>query len=145
MKSSLWTRSRIGFLIVFIGIVALLYRGIPCLSASKSYISTAIESTLRSHLSTQSFCTKAVGEGICCELHLKAEPCLDECRKTFMDRETFEPTKEYDECADQCLFVYQSTCGNQTTGQKSLAVDPERGTRMSRDLRRPRRRLRKPQ
>jgi hypothetical protein len=86
------------------------YKFIPSLSSTTDYIVSSIESGLQSSLSSPSSCTKEIGEGVCCDLHLGAEPCLDECRKTFVDRQTFQLTKEYEECADQCLIMYHATC-----------------------------------
>lgn len=55
-------------------------------------------------------CTADVGDRHCCALFLAAAPCVDECRKTHVDRETWVVTKEYDECADVCLAAYTSQC-----------------------------------
>jgi hypothetical protein len=109
-------RSPVGVLILLLGITALLYQAIPAFHLSTTHITVTVASVFSKHLSHSSLCTKAVGDSTCCALHLQAEPCLDECRKAFMDRETFEPTREYDECADQCLVVYQSICEPQTAG-----------------------------
>lgn len=89
------------------------YKVIPHFSKTADYIVSSIESSLQSSLSSPSFCTKEIGEGVCCDLHLGAEPCLDECRKAFMDRQTFQLTQEYEECADQCLVMYRASCGKE--------------------------------
>jgi hypothetical protein len=94
------------------------YKVIPSFSSTTDYIVSSIESSLQSSPSSSSFCTKEIGEVVCCDLHLGAEPCLDECRKTFVDRQTFQLTKEYEECADQCLTMYHATCGKGTVIEK---------------------------
>ncbi|KAJ4993305.1 hypothetical protein SVAN01_01280 [Stagonosporopsis vannaccii] len=48
-------------------------------------------------------CTADIGDEQCCALFMKATPCVEECRKQFIDRETFTVTLEYDQCADICL------------------------------------------
>jgi hypothetical protein len=47
------------------------------------------------------FCTKEVGSRQCCALFLEAAPCVDECRKKYVDRETWMLTREYEECAEK--------------------------------------------
>lgn len=51
----------------------------------------------------QSSCTADIGDAQCCALFMKATPCVEECRKQFIDRETFTVTLEYDECANECM------------------------------------------
>ncbi|KAF2658661.1 hypothetical protein K491DRAFT_676252 [Lophiostoma macrostomum CBS 122681] len=97
-------------ILLFLGLAAFFYRILPNFTSATDAITSAITSSLRQSISPPSFCTKDVGEGLCCELHLAAEPCIDECRKAFLDRQTFQPTKEYSSCADECLVVYHTTC-----------------------------------
>lgn len=99
--------------LLFIALAATYYKVIPYFSSTTDYIVSSIESSLQTSLSSPSFCTKEIGEGVCCDLHLGAEPCLDECRKTYVDRQSFQLTKEYDECADTCLVMYRATCGKE--------------------------------
>ncbi|KAF2182067.1 hypothetical protein K469DRAFT_498837, partial [Zopfia rhizophila CBS 207.26] len=86
------------------------YKVMPYFSSTADFITSSITSSLQKSFPPSNFCTKDVGHGVCCKLHLKAEPCLDECRSTYVDRETLTLTKEYDECSDKCLAVYKSTC-----------------------------------
>ncbi|KAF2710010.1 hypothetical protein K504DRAFT_454377 [Pleomassaria siparia CBS 279.74] len=134
-------------LVVF-AIVATYYKILPTFFSAPSSLINSL-STLPSLTTPPSFCTKEIGEGVCCELHLGAEPCLDECRKNFMDRQSFALTKEYDECADQCLVMYRTTCGKggevlgQEKGQKKLwDVEGVEGTKAPRARRSPRRQSR---
>jgi hypothetical protein len=48
-------------------------------------------------------CTVDIGDAQCCSLFTQATPCVEECRKEFVDRETFTLTLEYEACADTCL------------------------------------------
>jgi hypothetical protein len=100
-------------ILLCVALAATYYKVIPYFGSTTDYIVSSIESSLQSSLSSPSFCTKEIGEGVCCDLHLGAEPCLDECRKTFVDRQTFQLTNEYEECADQCLIMYRATCGKE--------------------------------
>jgi hypothetical protein len=115
MKAS---RPSVLVILLCLALAATYYKVIPYFSSTTDYIVASIESSLQSSLSSPSFCTKEIGEGVCCDLHLGAEPCLDECRKTFMDRQTFQLTKEYEECADQCLVMYRATCGKENVREE---------------------------
>jgi len=44
---------------------------------------------------------------------MKATPCVEECRKQFIDRETFTVTLEYDECANKCMRDWSGCNGVQ--------------------------------
>ncbi|OAL44432.1 hypothetical protein IQ07DRAFT_604808 [Pyrenochaeta sp. DS3sAY3a] len=57
-----------------------------------------------------SLCTKEIGSSGCCALYLDAAPCLDECRKEYVDRETLVLTAEYEGCAGTCLARYEDVC-----------------------------------
>ncbi|KAF2250915.1 hypothetical protein BU26DRAFT_562880 [Trematosphaeria pertusa] len=109
-SSPRYSANRATVFLVILGTLAILYQLVAHFPAVTSNIGSALQHALPSAASSN-FCTKEIGEGVCCELFLGAEPCADECRKEYVDRETFTLTKEYDECADQCLVMYKSTCG----------------------------------
>lgn len=44
---------------------------------------------------------------------------MEECRRNHLDRETLTLTKEFEDCSDQCMIVYKSTC---TKGEGSKSV-----------------------
>lgn len=71
---------------------------------------------------SKTFCTKEIGNAACCNLYLSAEPCVDECRKNFLDRDTWQPTKEYDECESMCRSVYSVTCQKKDTMDRESNV-----------------------
>jgi hypothetical protein len=76
--------------------------------------------------STSAFCTKEVGTPHCCAVYLAASPCLDECRKQHMDRETLSVTAQYDICATECLAVYNSICHKEQHPRASRASTQHR-------------------
>ncbi|PSN59448.1 hypothetical protein BS50DRAFT_640996 [Corynespora cassiicola Philippines] len=97
-------------LLVFLGLVAFFFKVLPGYTTATDSILTSLASKLHESISAQSMCTEDVGIGHCCEIYSAAEPCLDECRKNHLDRQTFALTKEYDQCASTCLGVYRATC-----------------------------------
>jgi hypothetical protein len=38
----------------------------------------------------------------CCTAVLQIQPCVDECRKMYIDRVTWRETSEFDGCVDEC-------------------------------------------
>ncbi|RMZ70665.1 zinc transporter yke4 [Pyrenophora seminiperda CCB06] len=100
------TRPIITLLLVLICVPMFLYHILPSLSS----IINDYRSSHSSRPATSTFCTKEVGSAQCCAIYLAAQPCLDECRKKHVDRETMALTAEYDECADQCLVEYNGVC-----------------------------------
>jgi hypothetical protein len=66
---------------------------------------------LAARLRGEGFCTKTVGSRRCCALFLEAAPCVDECRKNYVDRVTWTLTREYEECAERCERGYRRVCG----------------------------------
>lgn len=58
-------------------------------------------------------CTADIGDAQCCALFMKAAPCLDECRKQHVDRETFTLTIEYEACSNICLRNWEGCSGVQ--------------------------------
>jgi hypothetical protein len=52
-----------------------------------------------------------IGDGQCCALFMKAAPCVEECRKQFVDREMFTLTLEYEECSETCLRNWEGCNG----------------------------------
>ncbi|KAF2678638.1 hypothetical protein K458DRAFT_408702 [Lentithecium fluviatile CBS 122367] len=91
--------------LLFLGTLAMLYQFVPLITSS---LSTSLRNLPIPHLSSS--CTKDIGDGLCCDLFLGAEPCIEQCREKFVDRETWTLTNEYDECADRCLVVYKGSC-----------------------------------
>jgi hypothetical protein len=63
-----------------------------------------------------SHCTADIGDAQCCALFMEAAPCVDECRKQFVDRETFTLTLEYDQCADTCLRSWEGCTDSMPRG-----------------------------
>jgi hypothetical protein len=79
---------------------------------SFTHASDAFISDLATRIRSQaSFCTKDVGDAQCCAMYLTAAPCVDECRKQYVNRITYKLTLEYEECADVCLVEYSGACG----------------------------------
>ncbi|KAF2015087.1 hypothetical protein BU24DRAFT_228077 [Aaosphaeria arxii CBS 175.79] len=105
-------RTPILAILVFLAILTFFYHVLPTLVTTTDYITTSLVTTFRSQsiVHAPSPCTEEVGRGLCCDLHLGAQPCIDECRKEHTDRETFELTREYELCENQCLSVYQTAC-----------------------------------
>ncbi|KAF2122883.1 hypothetical protein BDV96DRAFT_639440 [Lophiotrema nucula] len=121
---------RVLLILLSIGLFAFFFHFLQYLSPTTDFLSSSIGSGLRKAFPKQSFCTEEIGSGICCELHVGAEPCLNECRNQFVDRETLTLTKEYEECSDMCLEVYDRTCRNGVetfggTSDKEVKEEPE--------------------
>lgn len=105
-------------ILLVLGLTAFFWKVLPAFTSATDTLTSSFISHF--HLQntipqSNSACTKEIGKGICCDIHLSAEPCIDECRKTFMDRQTWAVTKGYDECEDKCLAVYHNTCGGKDT------------------------------
>jgi len=112
-KPALRSRSLRSPVLIILVICAFLYTISPMLSAASTAMVPSIRSSTGAHpRPIPNICTAAIGEGLCCQLHLEAEPCLDECRRSFTDRQTFRPTAQFDECASGCLFAYEGSCGD---------------------------------
>jgi hypothetical protein len=47
---------------------------------------------------------------MCCALRLAAQPCVEECRKTFVDRVTMAETEGFTVCKDRCEGVWKDSC-----------------------------------
>ncbi|ORY08998.1 hypothetical protein BCR34DRAFT_384788 [Clohesyomyces aquaticus] len=103
-------RNGVAVVLFFLGVAALFCRVMPYISSATESIASSVASSFRKTSPPRSDCTEEVGSGMCCALHLAAEPCLSECRTTFVDRETLRLTEEYDECSNRCLEVYRTTC-----------------------------------
>jgi hypothetical protein len=107
--------------LLFLGTLAMLYHLVPL-------ITTSIPQRLHlPHLSSS--CTKDIGEGLCCDLFLGAEPCVEACREKFVDRETFTLTNEYDECSDRCLVLYKGSCAAKEGERRRGLAGEELGKR----------------
>lgn len=104
------SRSR-SILVIFLFILCIpifLYQLVPAFTQSADTLIDSVVDHLRA-----SHCTAEIGDIRCCALFMEATPCVDECRKQFVDRETFTLTTEYDECADTCLRSWESCTGTQ--------------------------------
>ncbi|KAF1831149.1 hypothetical protein BDW02DRAFT_582317 [Decorospora gaudefroyi] len=88
-------------LLILLCIPILLYRLFP--SATDTFLSSLLP--VQGDL-----CTQDIGNAHCCTLYLSASPCLDECRKLHVDRETLRLTMQYETCAEECLVVYNNLC-----------------------------------
>ncbi|KAH8722664.1 hypothetical protein GQ44DRAFT_563269, partial [Phaeosphaeriaceae sp. PMI808] len=86
------------------------YHLVPSFTHATDNALNILATNLRGQTPQSSFCTSEVGDAHCCALFLHAMPCTDECRKQHVDRQTFAITKEYDECAEVCLAVYDGRC-----------------------------------
>lgn len=96
-------------LVIFLFILCIptfLYRLVPAFTRSTNVLIDSVVDHLRA-----SHCTSEIGDAHCCALFMEATPCVDECRKQFVDRETFTLTMEYDECADTCLRSWENCTG----------------------------------
>ncbi|EMD90653.1 hypothetical protein COCC4DRAFT_30039 [Bipolaris maydis ATCC 48331] len=86
------------------------YHLVPSFTTATDDIATLLVDNLNLRPSGSNACTKEIGTAQCCSLFLEATPCLDECRKLHVDRETLSLTLAYDNCASQCLAEYHSSC-----------------------------------
>ncbi|KAF2867771.1 hypothetical protein BDV95DRAFT_610675 [Massariosphaeria phaeospora] len=129
IDSHMWTRDGdmkstrrpgVAIVAVLLTIIAFYFQGLPYLSPGANLLTPLVRSGLRKAFPPESFCTKEIGEGNCCDLYMAAEPCVDECRKSFVDRQTFQLTKEYDVCADKCLVRYRAACMQVAASNKNL-------------------------
>ncbi|KAF2628519.1 hypothetical protein BU25DRAFT_339285 [Macroventuria anomochaeta] len=102
------SRSILIILLFILCVPIFLYQLIPAFTQSTD---TLIEK-LVTHFQ-ESPCTSDIGDAQCCALFMKATPCVEECRKQFVDRETFTLTLEYDQCADTCLRDWEGCNGVQ--------------------------------
>ena len=118
-------RSVVTTLLILLCIPIFFYHLIPRYTSATDGIISSLAHKLHPAGTTSSFCTKEVGSLQCCALYLAAAPCQDECRKNHMDRETLALTKEYDECADQCLVEYNKSCTTKTTGDENEQTKTE--------------------
>jgi hypothetical protein len=92
-------RSILIALLFILCVPVFLYQLVPAFTRSTD----AVIGKIVSHFHHGRPCTADIGDDFCCAIFMKASPCLDECRKQFIDRETFSPTIEYDQCSDKCL------------------------------------------
>lgn len=98
---------------IFISLLAipfLLYHFIPSFASAADKALYNLTDSMLGHTSRGDYCTHEIGDRKCCMIYLDAAPCLDECRKKFVDRETLNLTLEYDQCADSCLAQYNRVC-----------------------------------
>lgn len=91
-----------------------LYQLVPAFTQSTDNLITIVIDHFR-----EGHCTTDIGDAQCCALYMEATPCVDECRKRFVDRETFTLTLEYDECADTCMRSWEGCSGAQEREQNT--------------------------
>jgi hypothetical protein len=94
--------------LVALGLLALCYN----ILATFPSLSSNLRATLQNALPTENYCTKDIGEGVCCDLFMAAEPCVEACREEHVDRETFVLTQEFEVCQEQCLVIYTRECAD---------------------------------
>jgi hypothetical protein len=113
------TRPLLPLFLLFLGTLALLSQLLPSLTQSLTpYLA-----------STSSHCTSEIGQGLCCDLFMAAEPCVEQCREKHLDRETFTLTNEYDECSDRCYVGYKGSCeGMEGEKRRGLVDDAKDAT-----------------
>lgn len=99
-----------GFLVI-LSLPSLSYHFSQSFRAATDATVSSILSRLHSQMSSSDMCTKQIGSGHCCSIYMDAMPCVDECSKRHVDRETLRLTLEYDECAEVCLVSYEGLCG----------------------------------
>lgn len=92
------------------------YHLVPSFTHTADNIISKLSSQILGQTSRSEFCTTEIGDAHCCMLYLDATPCVDECRKQHVDRETLALTLEYDQCADQCLMKYNDICKRAENG-----------------------------
>jgi hypothetical protein len=110
-------RSLLITILVLLCIPVFLYQLVPSYTHAADGLVTDVVSHFHRPNAGSNLCTKEVGTPVCCAIYLAAAPCVDECRKVHVDRETLVLTQEYDECTDVCLSVYAERCSvaNQPT------------------------------
>lgn len=92
------------------------YRLVPSFTHATDDFMSSISTRILQQQVREGFCTSEIGSPQCCLIYLDAQPCLDECQKQHVDRVSFTLTKEYDECADQCLVKYNAQCQRAENG-----------------------------
>jgi hypothetical protein len=99
-------RTHIAAFLVALGLLALCYN----ILATFPSLASNLRATLQNALPKENYCTKDIGEGVCCDLFMAAEPCVEACREELVDRETFALTQEFEVCQEQCLVSYTGQC-----------------------------------
>lgn len=87
-----------------------LYHFVPSFRSVADSAIYSISDNVLGQTSRGDFCTSEIGDRHCCMVYLEAMPCVDECWKQHIDRETQALTIEYDQCADVCLQRYNGLC-----------------------------------
>lgn len=103
-------------LLIFLCIPIFFYHLVPAVTTATDKVIYSLSSQVFGQTSRGEFCTTEVGDAYCCQLYLDATPCVDECRKQHVDRETLSLTLEYDQCADKCMVIYSDVCEQAETG-----------------------------
>ncbi|KAL5382394.1 hypothetical protein DPSP01_006495 [Paraphaeosphaeria sporulosa] len=99
-------RTHITAFLVALGLLALCYN----ILATFPSLTSGLRSTLQHALPKDNYCNKNIGEGVCCDLFMAAEPCVEACREEHVDRETFVLTDDFEVCQEQCLVAYTEQC-----------------------------------
>jgi hypothetical protein len=103
-------------LLLILFIPSMLYHLVPPVSRATDNALTSLTSSLSLLHQTSTHCTKDIGNAQCCTTYLAATPCLDECRKQHVDRETLRLTEAYEGCAERCLGEYDDACTREKDG-----------------------------
>lgn len=100
------SRSVLSIVLFILCVPIFLYQLVPAFTQSTDVLIERVAAHFQ-----DSSCSSDVGDARCCVLFMEATPCVDECRKQFVDRETYTLTHEYDECADTCLHSWEGCKG----------------------------------
>jgi hypothetical protein len=107
-----WQRYRL-LLTVFLVLICIpifFYHLVPSFTSLADKTMYNLSDNILGQTSRGEFCTRKIGDRHCCMLYLDASPCVDTCRKDYVDRETLDVTLAYDQCVDQCLVTYNKKC-----------------------------------
>jgi hypothetical protein len=106
------SRSPITILLILLGTLAIIYQ----LFAHFPTLSDSLASSIA--FTQARSCIKDIGDAVCCDLFQSAQPCVEECRKEFVDRETLAVTEGFVACEGRCRAVYRVACGGEEGGKE---------------------------
>lgn len=127
MNSSKSLRFWLQPLLIFIGICALLYKISTYFPSATISITSTLESFMQQQPWSPITCT-TIGEDSPREVLLAAASCLDECRKSHLERDTYQPTQEYDACKHECAAAYQYVCVDTQEETSESSNNPSKKT-----------------
>jgi hypothetical protein len=116
------TRPILAAILLVLCVPIFFYHLVPSFTHATDDFLSVLTMQLRGQASRADFCTSEVGSTHCCSLFLDAAPCLDECRKQYVDKVAYMLTKEYDECSDKCLVHYNAACQRPDNGNPFAAT-----------------------